>query len=188
MIVSLMKIGSLLTALALPFTQKVALERPTQTEQASDKNFFSFKMKGIDGKEIDFSQFKGKKIVVLNTASKCGFTPQFEGLQKLHKKYNSKGLEILGFPCSDFKQEYKKASDAKTFCQMNYGVEFTIFDKVHVNGKEQSELFRFLKDQKRNLFFMKRINWNFNKFLIDREGKVILKSFNNKAILEIINR
>ena len=139
------------------------------------KNIYDIEIKNRAGQKIKMEKYRGKIILVVNTASKCGFTPQFEGLQKLHKKYNSKGLEILGFPCSDFKQEYKKASDAKTFCQMNYGVEFTIFDKVHVNGKEQSELFRFLKDQKRNLFFMKRINWNFNKFLIDREGNVIAR-------------
>ena len=100
MIVSLMKIGSLLTALALPFTQKVALERPMEVTQSATKNFFSFKMKGIDGKEIDFSQFKGKKIVVLNTASKCGYTPQYADWEAFHKAHPE--IVILGFPANEF--------------------------------------------------------------------------------------
>ena len=163
MIVSLMKIGSLLTALALPFTQKVALERPTQTEQASDKNFFSFKMKGIDGKEIDFSQFKGKKIVVLNTASKCGFTPQYKDLQKLYDQYKD-SLVVIGVPCNQFgKQEPGTSNEIEEFCQVNYGVSFLITEKVDVKGSEQHPLYTWLTSKTKNGRKNSSVKWNFQK-------------------------
>jgi len=138
-------------------------------------NIYDIEVKTRGGQAIKLEKYRGDVILVVNTASKCGYTPQFDGLQKLYKKYNKKGFVVLGFPCNDFKQELKKAKDAKAFCQLNYGVEFPIFDMVSVNGKNQSELFKFLKNEKKNSFFMKRINWNFNKFLIDSKGNVIAR-------------
>lgn len=116
MLASFMKIGSILTALALPFTQNTVLTRPNQMETTAEKNFHQFKMKTIDGKEIDFSKFKGKKIVILNTASKCGYTPQYADWEKFHQE--NKDIVILGFPANEFGgQEPGTNAEIATFCQ-----------------------------------------------------------------------
>ncbi len=171
MIVSLMKIGSLLTALALPFTQKVALERPAEVTQSADKNFFSFKMKGIDGKEIDFSQFKGKKIVVLNTASKCGYTPQYADWEAFHKA--NPGIVILGFPANEFGgQEPGTNSEIASFCLKNYGVSFQMMEKVVVKGSGKCDLYQWLSDKSQNGWNEKEPSWNFCKYVINEKGEL----------------
>jgi glutathione peroxidase len=171
MIVSLMKIGSLLTALALPFTQKVALERPAEVIQSADKNFFSFKMKGIDGKEIDFSQFKGKKIVVLNTASKCGYTPQYADWEAFHKA--NPGIVILGFPANEFGgQEPGTNSEIASFCLKNYGVSFQMMEKVVVKGSGKCDLYQWLSDKSQNGWNEKEPSWNFCKYVINERGEL----------------
>ena len=171
MIVSLMKIGSLLTALALPFTQKVALSRPEEITQVADKNFFSFKMKGIDGKEIDFSQFKGKKIVVLNTASKCGYTPQYADWEAFHKA--NPEIVILGFPANEFGgQEPGTNSEIASFCQLNYGVSFQMMEKVVVKGEGKCELYKWLSDKSQNGWNEKEPTWNFCKYVINEKGEL----------------
>lgn len=171
MIISLMKIGSLLTALALPFTQKVALERPVEVTQSADKNFFSFKMKGIDGKEIDFSQFKGKKIVVLNTASKCGYTPQYADWEAFHKA--NPGIVILGFPANEFGgQEPGTNSEIASFCLKNYGVSFQMMEKVVVKGSGKCDLYQWLSDKSQNGWNEKEPSWNFCKYVINERGEL----------------
>jgi glutathione peroxidase len=136
-------------------------------------DFYSFSAKMINGKEVQFDTYKGKVVLVVNTASKCGFTPQFEGLENLYKEYKDQGLEILGFPCNQFGQQDPGANEEiLAFCQMNYGVTFTMFDKIDVNGANADPIYKYLKSQKRSLLGSE-ISWNFTKFLIDKEGKVV---------------
>ena len=136
-------------------------------------NFYNFEASKINGDNISMSDYEGKTIIVVNTASKCGFTPQFEGLEKLYEKYKQQGLIILGFPCNQFgKQEPGVGEEIQEFCQINYGVTFPIFDKVNVNGSTTHPIFKYLKS---NLggFFGSSIKWNFTKFVIDKTGKPI---------------
>ncbi len=171
MIVGLMKIGSLLTALALPFTQNMAKSRPENTVAVAGKNFHSFKMKGIDGKEIDFSQFKGKKIIVLNTASKCGYTPQYADCEKFHKA--NKDVVILGFPANEFGgQEPGSNSEIASFCQLNYGVSFQMMEKVVVKGSAKCDLYQWLTDKSQNGWNEKEPSWNFCKYIINEKGEL----------------
>lgn len=158
---------------------------------------YDLKANDIDGREISLDQYKGKVLLVVNTASKCGFTPQYEDLQKLYLQYQEQGLEILGFPCNQFNaQEPGTSEDTKAFCQFNYGVSFPIFEKIDVNGAETHPVFKYLKDavpfdgmdlshptnkiidtilkDKYPEFTIgNAIRWNFTKFLIDREGNVV---------------
>ncbi|TVR80518.1 MAG: glutathione peroxidase [Chitinophagaceae bacterium] len=137
------------------------------------KNIFNFKVKKIDGTEVSLSEYKGKVLLIVNTASKCGFTPQFKELESLYKEYNEKEFEILGFPSNDFsEQEPLEGYDIQSFCEINYGVTFPIFDKTKVKGKNQSELFKFLSDKKQNGSINSTPRWNFHKYLIDKNGEV----------------
>ena len=135
-------------------------------------SIYDFSFKSIDGKEVKFSQFKGKKILIVNTASKCGFTPQYKELEELHKKYG-KQLVVIGFPANNFgKQEPGSNKDIAEFCEVNYGVSFLIAEKIDVKGDAISPLFKYLTTQN-NPDFTGDINWNFEKFLIDEKGKLI---------------
>jgi len=126
-----------------------------------------------NGTEKSLNEYEGKPLIIVNTASKCGLTPQFKGLQELYDKYNEKGLEILGFPCDQFNnQEFDNIEETTQFCQMNYGVTFPMFAKIDVNGDNTDPLFTFLKEQKKGLL-SKNIKWNFTKFLIDGNGQVV---------------
>ena len=137
------------------------------------EKIYDFKAQTSKGKELDFSQFEGKVLLIVNTASKCGFTPQFAGLEALHKKYQDQGLVVIGFPSGDFaNQELADGSKAEEFCQLNYGVSFQIMKKVHVNGDEADPIFKYLKSQTKG-FITSAIKWNFTKFLISRDGKTI---------------
>lgn len=119
------------------------------------------------------SQFKGKVLMIVNTASKCGFTPQFEKLEELHKEYKEKGFEVIGFPSNDFAgQEPNDASGAEEFCQLNYGVSFPMMEKVHVKGDDQHELFQFLSDKSKNGKVNSTPKWNFHKYLVNKNGDV----------------
>lgn len=136
-------------------------------------NFYDFSAFKMNGETVSMSDFKGKVVIVVNTASKCGFTPQFEGLEKLYENYKDQGLEILGFPCNQFaNQDAGENSEIKEFCQLNYGVTFPMFQKIKVNGKEAHPLYQFLKKEAKGAL-SGTIKWNFTKFLIDREGNVI---------------
>ena len=137
------------------------------------ETIYDFKSLTSKGKELDFSQFKGKVLLIVNTASKCGFTPQFAGLEELNKKYKDRGLVVIGFPSGDFaNQELADGSKAEEFCQLNYGVSFQIMKKVHVNGDEADPIFKYLKSQTKGLLGSK-IKWNFTKFLISKNGSII---------------
>ncbi|MBU3189561.1 glutathione peroxidase [Clostridium bowmanii] len=135
--------------------------------------FYDFSAKEMDGQEIKMEKYKGKVVLIVNTASKCGLTPQFEDLEQLNREYKERGLEILGFPCNQFaKQDSGSNEEIQNFCQLNYGVSFTMFEKIDVNGKTAHPLYKFLKDEAKGLLG-KEIKWNFTKFLLDSEGNVI---------------
>lgn len=134
---------------------------------------YDFQVKKANGETQSLKDFEGKSLIIVNTASKCGFTPQFKELQELYEKYRDKGLEILGFPCAQFNnQEFAKIEETTQFCELNYGVTFPIFAKIDVNGEHADPLFSFLKDQKKGTL-SKNIKWNFTKFLVDRHGNVV---------------
>ena len=134
---------------------------------------FDFKVKAPSGNEVNLDDYKGKVLIVVNTASKCGFTPQFEDLQKLYEKYQEQGLEILGFPSDQFNnQEFEDIDETMSFCQRNYGVSFPMFAKVDVKGDTADPLFKHLVSEKKGLL-SEGIKWNFTKFLVDRDGNVI---------------
>ena len=135
---------------------------------------YDFSAKDLDGKEHALAEFRGKPMLVVNTASKCGFTPQYTGLEKLHRDYGDKGLVVLGFPCDQFgHQEPGDADEIRNFCSLNYDVSFPLFEKVEVNGAKAHPLWQWLKKEKPGLLGMEAIKWNFTKFLVDRSGKVV---------------
>ncbi len=138
-----------------------------------ENSFYSFNAKTLQGKEKTMAEYKGKVVVVVNTASKCGLTPQYEGLEMLYKKYKDQGLEILGFPCNQFgNQEPGGAKEISEGCLINYGVTFTMFEKVDVNGPKAHPLFVYLKKQLPG-FLGSKVKWNFAKFVVDRNGKPV---------------
>lgn len=127
----------------------------------------------LDGKEQSLAQYRGKVLLIVNVASKCGFTPQYEGLEALWRKYRDRGLVILGFPCDQFgHQEPGDAEEIRNFCSLNYEVSFPMFAKIEVNGDGTHPLYRWLKQEKPGLLGLSMIKWNFTKFLLDRDGKV----------------
>jgi|TARA_B100000929_G_scaffold256060_1_gene218076 glutathione peroxidase len=127
-----------------------------------------------NGEQTTLEQYKGKVLLIVNTASKCGFTPQYEGLETLYKKYHDNGFEILGFPCDQFgHQEPGSDEDIAQFCSLNFGVSFPLFKKTNVNGPDANPLFEELKKEAPGLLGTKRIKWNFTKFLVDAQGKVL---------------
>lgn len=135
--------------------------------------FYDLVVKDGEGKDISLSNYKGKVLLVVNTATECGFTPQYEGLQKLYDKYQSEGLEILDFPCNQFGNQAPGSDETiNTFCEMKYHTTFKRFAKIEVNGENESPLYTYLKSQKKGLLGSK-IKWNFTKFLVDREGNLV---------------
>ena len=137
---------------------------------------YDFSAKDLDGREHSLSEFKGKPMLVVNTASKCGFTPQYTGLEKLYKDYGDKGLVVLGFPCDQFgHQEPGDAEEIRNFCSLNYDVSFPLFEKVEVNGAKAHPFWQWLKKEKPGLLGMEAIKWNFTKFLVDRSGNVVAR-------------
>ncbi len=137
-------------------------------------NIYQFTAKALDGKPIKLEDYKGKVLLVVNTASKCGFTPQFTGLQQLHEKYGGRGLAVLGFPCNQFgNQDPGDNHEIGAFCQKNYGVDFQMFEKVEVNGDGADPIFKYLTEAAPGALGTKAVKWNFTKFLIDKEGKVL---------------
>lgn len=134
---------------------------------------YDFTVKKPSGDDVSLKSFNAKALLIVNTASKCGLTPQFKGLQELYEKYNEQGLQILGFPCDQFNnQEFDDIDETTQFCQLNYGVSFPMFAKVDVNGDNEEPLFTFLKTKKKGLL-TKNIKWNFTKFLVDENGQVV---------------
>ena len=140
---------------------------------ANAQSIHSFKVKGLDGKQIDFASFKGKKILVVNTASKCGYTPQYESLEKVYEQYKNK-LVIIGFPCNQFGgQEPGSNEEIADFCKKNYGVTFPLADKIDVKGATMAPIYQWLTQKSKNGVVDANISWNFNKFLLDENGKML---------------
>jgi len=137
---------------------------------------YDCKAKSLDGREVALSDYQGKVMLIVNTASKCGFTPQYAGLEEIYSAYRGKGLTILGFPCNQFgRQEPGGAEEISAFCERSYGVTFPMFEKIEVNGANAHPLYQYLKDEKPGLLGTKTIKWNFTKFLVDRTGKVVAR-------------
>lgn len=135
---------------------------------------YDFSALDIQGNERALADYKGKVMLIVNTASKCGLTPQYEGLESLYKEYKDQGLEILGFPCNQFAQQ-EKGSDSEIagFCLKNYGVSFPMFSKIEVNGEGTHSLYKFLKKEAKGILGTQKIKWNFTKFLVDQNGNVV---------------
>lgn len=143
----------------------------TQTSFAQKMSFYDFKMKTIDGKEFDFAQLKGKKVMIVNTASKCGLTPQYASLEELNKEFGGDKFVILGFPANNFAgQEPEDNSTIAEFCQKNYGVTFQMFEKISVKGNDKAALYEWLTQKEKNGVSDAKVEWNFHKFLIDENG------------------
>ena len=137
-------------------------------------SIYDFTARDIDGNERSLGEYRGKLLLIVNTASKCGFTPQYKGLEALHRKYQARGLAVLGFPCNQFgAQEPGSEDEIASFCELNFGVTFPLFAKVDVNGDDAAPLYRHLKHAKPGLLGSEAIKWNFTKFLVDREGNVV---------------
>lgn len=166
------RLGTFLTILTLGFvSMSFAAEQEKSTPEA-----LKFTVKDIKGKDVDLSKYQGKVVLVVNVASECGLTPHYEGLEKLHEKYADKGLAVLGFPCNQFGgQEPKGEDDILKFCTDNYKVKFDMFSKVDVNGAKQAPLFKYLEAQEVQPKGKGDVSWNFEKFVIDRNGKVIAR-------------
>ncbi|GAB4510140.1 MAG: glutathione peroxidase [Allomuricauda sp.] len=134
-------------------------------------SFYDFEANRLNGEKISMEEFKGKTILVVNTASACGLTPQYKGLEKLYQKYKDQGFVVLGFPCNQFgNQESGTSEEIQEFCQVNYGVSFPMFEKIKVNGSSAHPLFKFLKSKLGGGIFGSKIKWNFTKFLINKNG------------------
>jgi glutathione peroxidase len=135
---------------------------------------YDFNAKTIDGDEQALSAYKGKTLLIVNVASKCGFTPQYKGLEALYEKFRDQGLVVLGFPCDQFgHQEPGDEEEIKSFCSLTYDVQFPLFAKVDVNGANAHPLYKFLKHEAKGLLGSEAIKWNFTKFLVDKDGKVV---------------
>lgn len=153
---------------------KVKFPNRDVNEFEESNSIHQFVAKDVAGKDFDFSSLKGKRVLIVNTASKCGLTSQYQQLQELYKKYSSKGFEIIGFPSNDFlKQEPGSEKEIAEFCEMNYGVTFTMMSKVSVKGKDKHPIFQFLTQKSKNKVLTTSVKWNFQKFLIDENGFLV---------------
>jgi glutathione peroxidase len=137
---------------------------------------YAFSAPLLDGRMASLEEFKGRVLLIVNTASKCGFTPQYAGLEELFRTYKERGLAVLGFPCNQFgAQEPGSAEEIGSFCETHYGVSFPIFAKIDVNGPDAHPLYRYLKREKRGILGTQSIKWNFTKFLVNRKGEVVAR-------------
>lgn len=156
-----------------PSTQKERIVSNTESITDTTKNIYSFKVDGLDGSIIDFSAFRGKSILIVNTASECGFTPQYAELEELYEKYKDK-LVIVGFPANDFGgQEPGSDAEIGNFCKKNYGVSFPMASKVSIKGTDSAPIYQWLTQKNLNHVLDAEVKWNFNKFLIDRNGNLL---------------
>ncbi len=144
------------------------------SDNAPVKNILAFSLESINGQETALSRFQGKVLLLVNTASKCGFTPQYKALEEVYQRYKDQGLVVLGFPANNFlRQEPGTDKEIADFCQINYGVSFPMFSKISVRGKNIHPLYKFLVDKETNPAFAGKIGWNFTKFLVDRQGHIV---------------
>jgi glutathione peroxidase len=162
----------------------------SQTTQQS-QTIYQYSAKDLTGKNVDLSEYKGKVLLIVNIASKCGFTPQLGGLEELYEKYKDRGFEVLGFPSGQFFQEPLEGDNISNFCERNYGVSFRIMEKTKVRGSAKHPVYEFLSDKKLNGKINSAPLWNFYKYLIDRDGKVVdryssnVKPFDEELITQI---
>ena len=156
------------------FSSQVNAQRESR-ESAEKKDIYQFKVKDINGKEFNFAQLKGKKVLIVNTASKCGYTPQYEELEKLYKEYKDQNFVIIGFPANNFGgQEPGTNQEIKEFCTRNYGVSFPMMEKVSVDGKDMTEVYQFLTQKKKNGTSDSKVKWNFQKYFINERGQIAM--------------
>lgn len=135
---------------------------------------YDFALKTLEGQPTTLAEYRGKVLLIVNVASQCGFTPQYEGLEALHRKYHDQGFEVLGFPCNQFGgQEPGASEEIRAFCSSKYDVSFPLFSKIDVNGKHADPLYQWLKSEAKGLLGTEAVKWNFTKFLVDREGRVV---------------
>lgn len=164
-------VGGVGAAYALGF-----IFNPSPSEPPNVASVYDFKMKNIDGSEVKLETYKGKVVMIVNTASKCGLTPQYEGLQKIYDKYKDQNFVILGFPANNFMgQEPGTDTEIKEFCTLKYKVSFPMFSKISVKGTDQHPLYTYLTNEKSNPGFSGDISWNFEKFLIGKDGKTLAR-------------
>ena len=173
-------------AFLLLVNQSQAQNKPTMEKQT----IYQFKVEDLSGKEFNFASLKGKKIMIVNTASKCGYTPQYKELEALYKEYAAKGFVIVGFPANNFaSQEPGTNKEIETFCQLNYGVTFPMMSKISVKGKDMHELYQFLTQKSKNGYMDSKVEWNFQKYLINEKGQLV-KIYMSKTLPtdpEIVN-
>jgi glutathione peroxidase len=173
------KIGSVLVVVSVAAGVTLAywygmILNPTPTEPVNAASVYDFTVKDIDGKDVMLDKYKGSVVMIVNTASRCGYTPQYEGLQKIYDKYKERGFVVLGFPANNFMgQEPGTEKEIKDFCTLKYNVTFPMFSKISVTGSDQHPLYGFLTNKQTNPGFGGDISWNFNKFLIARDGKIV---------------
>lgn len=159
-------IKKIILAIVLLFSSIVAKE--------NKMSIYDFNVKTIDGEEISMSKYKGKVLLIVNVASKCGFTGQYEGLENLYEKYKDKGFMVLGFPSNQFaNQEPESNEKIKEFCSLTYEVKFDMFSKIDVNGENEAPIYKFLKSNQKGILGTEAIKWNFTKFLVDKEGNIV---------------
>lgn len=157
---------------------------PTPTAPPPQKSVYEFTMKDIDGDDVHLDTYRGKVAMIVNVASKCGYTPQYEGLENIYEKYKDRGFVVLGFPANNFLgQEPGTEADIKEFCRLTYGVSFPMFSKISVTGSDQHPLYTYLTSTPSNAEFGGDITWNFNKFLLDKTGRIAAR-FGTKDIPE----
>nr|WP_230688044.1 glutathione peroxidase [Hymenobacter ruricola] len=154
------------------------MTNPAETAKAAP-SVYDFTVKSIDGKDVKLSQYKGKKLLIVNTASKCGFTPQYKELEELSKKYAGK-VVVLGFPSNSFNQELASNAEVASFCEKNYGVTFPLFETIPVKGDDAAPLYKYLADKTKNGAVSDAPNWNFCKYLVNEKGQVV-KFYNSKV-------
>ena len=137
---------------------------------------YDFQTKTIDGTDVSLADYRGRVLLIVNVASRCGFTPQYKGLEELYREYKTRGFEVLGFPCNQFgSQEPGSEPEIKNFCETSYAVTFPLFSKIDVNGPDAHPLYKFLESARPGILGTKRIKWNFTKFLVDRQGNVVAR-------------
>ena len=158
--------NKILLVLVLIFSSTIAKE--------NKMSIYDFNVKTIDGEEISMSKYKGKVLLIVNVASKCGFTSQYEGLENLYEKYKNEDFMVLGFPSNQFaNQEPQSNEKIKEFCSLTYDVKFDMFAKVDVNGENEAPIYKFLKSNQKGILGTENIKWNFTKFLVDKEGNIV---------------
>ena len=154
------------------YTNKTSTSR--WTSDGATLAIYDYSVKDKNDNEISLGEYKGKVLLIVNTASKCGFTSQYEGLEKIYEKYKEQGFEVLAFPCNQFgAQEPGSQEEIQSFCSLNFGTQFPIFKKIDVNGSSATPLYEYLKKEAPGIMGTKAIKWNFTKFLVDKEGKVV---------------